>query len=213
MAIRKSTENEFKKALKNYNAKLSRLRKADVSVGLPEKATLSEIKSRSAKDVRKEIERLKRFTQRGAETAVDFQGLQITKFERQEISNQLRSVNIKRTIRRKKGDLDNTNKKTIPKFRNKTALKKFQKSIEIESRFDFEKLRAEKYVDNYLTAIGNIFGSEATELFNIIQELEPEKFVQFGTERDLLSISFIYDPQERERKLSAITQEWQRAIE
>jgi len=213
MAIRKSTENELKKALKNYNAKLSRLRKADVSVGLPEKATLSEIKSRSAKDVRKEIERLKRFTQRGAETAVDFQGLQITKFERQEISNQLRSVNIKRTIRRKKGDLDNTNKKTIPKFRNKTALNKFQKSIEIESRFDFEKLRAEKYVDNYLTAIGNIFGSEATELFNIIQELEPEKFVQFGTERDLLSISFIYDPQERERKLSAITQEWQRAIE
>jgi len=213
MAIRKSTENELKKALKNYNAKLSRLRKADVSVGLPEKATLSEIKSRSAKDVRKEIERLKRFTQRGAETAVDFQGLQITKFERQEISNQLRSVNIKRTIRRKKGDLDNTNKKTIPKFRNKTALNKFQKSIEIESRFDFEKLRAEKYVDNYLTAIGNIFGSEATELFNIIQELEPEKFVQFGTERDLLSISFIYDPQERERKLSAITQEWKRAIE
>jgi len=213
MAIRISTETELKRVLKNFNAKIARLEQQGVKTSLPSRAGLREITDRPSKDIRKEIDRLKRFTKKGAESAVDFNGFQITKFERQDIGNQLRSVNLKRSIRRKKGDFENTNKKVTPKFRSKNEIKKFQASLKREGSSNFEEIRAELYKENYIKALENVFGSPADDLISLIEGTDSEMLVDEGLKNDLLSLTFTYDPVEAERKLKSIESEWARILE
>ena len=85
MAIRydKKLQQEIYRTVSNFNAKVRRLKKQGNEL-LPERATVSELKrtSTSRRDLRRELNRLKRFSRRGAEKVISVgKGVPMTSYE------------------------------------------------------------------------------------------------------------------------------------
>lgn len=70
--ISKSSENELRKAINNFNSKIRRLEKVDREIDIPEKANITAIKERITNkwELNREIDKLERFTKRNAEDLV-----------------------------------------------------------------------------------------------------------------------------------------------
>lgn len=82
MKITRSINETLRKAVRNFNSKLSRLQNKGLI--LPEKASMKIIKSRISNkwDLNREIDRLQRFSERGIEKTVTTKGgLEISKYE------------------------------------------------------------------------------------------------------------------------------------
>ena len=97
-------EAELRRVVKNFNAKISRLEKKDPenkSV-LPEKVTAAQLKGmiETRQDLKRELNSLQRFSQRGAEEIVDIPdndyNLKITKWQKKEMIRAEVIVNQKR---------------------------------------------------------------------------------------------------------------------
>ena len=104
----KSSDNaELRRAVKNFNAKISRLQKKNPkeSAALPERVTVKQLKTliSTRQDLNREINALKRFTKRGAEeiiTAPDNKyNLKITKWQKEEMTRRAAIINRKRKKR------------------------------------------------------------------------------------------------------------------
>ena len=67
--INKSSENELRKALNNFNAKIKRLETVDREIDIPEKESIKAIKDRvkTKWDLNIEIDKLEIFNKRNAE--------------------------------------------------------------------------------------------------------------------------------------------------
>lgn len=103
------SDNEaLRKAVKNFNAKISRLQKkmSTKDVGaLPEKVTVKEMKEliTTRQDLKREINALKRFSEKGAEKLVEVPdnkyNLKVTKWQRNEMTRRIGVINRKRNAR------------------------------------------------------------------------------------------------------------------
>lgn len=82
--ITKSNEKNLQRAINNFNAKVRRLEKTDRSLQLPIKENINIIKGRiyDKRSLKREIDRLQLFTQRGMEQSISLDsGISITKYE------------------------------------------------------------------------------------------------------------------------------------
>ena len=85
-----SDSKELARAVKNYNAKITRLSKKEEYKGviLPEKASVKQLKElvSTRRDLQRELKSLQRFTKRGSETIVDVPNtdntIQLTKWQK-----------------------------------------------------------------------------------------------------------------------------------
>lgn len=101
---------ELKRSVKNFNAKVKRLetKYKNSDVILPEKLSVKELKEivTTRRDLQRELKSLQSFTQRGSEEIVDIpntnNNIQMTKWQREEMSKRAKLINDKRYYRRQK---------------------------------------------------------------------------------------------------------------
>lgn len=104
---KESDYKELDRAIKNFNAKVTRLAKANPQnkSALPEKVQKRELKEliNTRNDLRREINALKRFSKKGAETLVNVPeseyNIKITKWQKIEMNRRLVSINRRRAKR------------------------------------------------------------------------------------------------------------------
>lgn len=104
----KQSDNEdLKKAVKNFNAKISRLEKKhpELKNALPEKVTVKQMKELidTRQDLKRELNALKRFSKRGAEQIVTIPdtdyNIKTTKWQKNEMNRRVAVINRKRKQR------------------------------------------------------------------------------------------------------------------
>lgn len=100
---------ELRKAVKNYNAKITRLEKKDPQNknALPQKITVKQLKELviTRQDLKRELNALKRFSKKGMEQIIDVPNseynLKITKWQKEEMTRRTGIINRKRNKRLK----------------------------------------------------------------------------------------------------------------
>lgn len=105
---KESDKQDLRKAVKNFNAKISRLEKKNPALKnvLPEKISVAQMKNmiQTRQDLKREINALKRFSKRGAESIVNVPGndynLKTTKWQKQEMTRRIGNINRARKRRR-----------------------------------------------------------------------------------------------------------------
>lgn len=114
---KQADSDNLSKAVKNFNAKISRLEKKDplIKNALPEKISVRQMKELidTRQDLQRELNALRRFTQRGAEQLVDVPdndyNLKMTKWQKQEMTRRVAVINRRRNKRREEiGDIEST---------------------------------------------------------------------------------------------------------
>lgn len=101
---------ELKRVVKNFNAKLTRLANKDPknANALPERVSAANLKSmiQTRQDLNRELNALRRFSERGAEELVNipdnYYNEKITKWQRTEMNRRAAIINRNRAIRREK---------------------------------------------------------------------------------------------------------------
>lgn len=104
---RESDSQELNRAVKNFNAKLSRLEKKNPQMKnvLPERVSVAQMKEliNTRQDLKREINALKRFSKRGAEEIVSVPdtdyNLKITKWQKTEMNRRIAIINRRRAKR------------------------------------------------------------------------------------------------------------------
>ena len=94
--ISKSSENELRKALNNFNAKIKRLETVDREIDIPEKESIAAIKDRvkTKWDLNREIDRLERFTKRNAEDLIQNKsGVVMSRWEYENLQKEQKRLN------------------------------------------------------------------------------------------------------------------------
>lgn len=94
--ISKDSKKELQRAIRNFNSKIKRLETVDREIDIPEKESITAIKSRisSKWDLNREIDRLERFTKRNAEELVQNKaGVVLSRWEFENIQREQRRLN------------------------------------------------------------------------------------------------------------------------
>lgn len=108
----KELVNKINKTVRNYNAKIKRLEKINPSLALPEKVTARNIKlmSNNRKDLERNLNRLKRFSKRGAEETIILpSGELVSVYELKELKRE--SARLQRNLTRRINELASTTPK------------------------------------------------------------------------------------------------------
>ena len=98
--ISKSSENELRRAINNFNAKVRRLENVDKEIDIPEKENISAIKDRITNkwELNREIDRLERFTQRNAEELIQNKsGVVMSKWNYENLQKEQKRLNARLT--------------------------------------------------------------------------------------------------------------------
>lgn len=106
---RDSDQDELRKAVKNFNAKITRLERKNPEQknALPERITVKQMKDLidTRQDLKRELNSLRRFTQRGSEEMVTIPdsdyNLKTTKWQKEEMTRRVGIINRKRKKRLK----------------------------------------------------------------------------------------------------------------
>lgn len=103
-------EKELKRVVKNYNAKVNRLKKnadRETKAALPDNISVKQLKEliNTRADLNRELNSLKRFSKRGSEEIVEVPGndynLKTTRWQKNEMSRRAATINRTRSRRRK----------------------------------------------------------------------------------------------------------------
>ena len=89
--ISKSSEQELRRAVNNFNSKIRRLETVDKEIWIPEKENITAIKDRVTNkwELNREIDRLERFTKRNAEELIQNKsGLVLSRWEYENIQKE-----------------------------------------------------------------------------------------------------------------------------
>lgn len=233
----KSDTDLIEKTVKNYNAKLYRLKKnkPELIDYLPEKVTKKDlIKSiETRQDLNRVVNSLQRFSKRGSESPVKSKrGAKATQWEVEEFKLKQRIENARRTRERK--NLESQEVKSRGKSTGVTraemgsikenSLKPSKKNFDNLS--DKEWKLAKKNIDNMLNANyrdeqklkmrenyikGLIEGGFSQDIIDIVESIDINKFVQTVTNDTEASFDFIYDPIEHKLKADVLRETWERA--
>lgn len=108
----KELVNKINKTVRNYNAKINRLQKINPSLALPEKVTATSLRkiSDNRKELNRNLEKLKRFSKRGAENTIVLpSGEFISEYELNELKRE--SARLQRNLTRRINTLADTTPK------------------------------------------------------------------------------------------------------
>lgn len=100
---------ELQRAVKNFNAKVKRLEKkySGTDVIIPEKVTVKQMRElvNTRRDLQRELKSLQKFTERGSEAVITIpntdNNIQVTKWQKEEMTKRARVINRKRNQRLK----------------------------------------------------------------------------------------------------------------
>lgn len=101
----KSDSQELARVVKNFNAKIERLAKKNPEMinALPEKTSVRQLKElvQTRRDLKREINSLKRFSRRGSEEIISYgdYNIKLTKWQKTEINRRVGIINQRRTRR------------------------------------------------------------------------------------------------------------------
>lgn len=221
--------NNVTKIIRNYNAKIARIKRTHPHIAkqLPTTMSRAVLKSKvqTRADLNRELNSLKRFSIRGAEKMVTTaKGLVLTKHEIKETKNLVRIVNIKRALMRRKlgvsvqkgtiGAISSANLRPRQFSLNKTPKEwaNFKMGLmkQVSGKFTTEKL--ESYKKNYILAVKNAFGKAGQPILDKIKDINAEDFFDKSFSNPVTDIEFVYDPKEAEIKVKNILREWGKLV-
>lgn len=202
---RESDTKELNRVVRNFNDKINRLIKKDPTLKnkLPEKVKASELKKNinTRRDLNRELNKLKRFSRRGAEELVDLPGseydLKITKWQRTEMKRMASIVNRARKKRREKlEEIEATSgglglgysidtlgmgnarmealkdiKPFTPSMNYRDLHKKYETLLK-ESQSDYLRKSDQIWKDNYINAIKKQFDNSDPDVIELVEHLE-----------------------------------------
>ena len=217
---RKKDEKLLRSTVRNYNAKINRILKKEPSAReyLPEKVSVDEIKEMidNRADFNRNINRLKRFSRRGAEKPILFErGLKVTEYEYKEAKILQRVSNRKRKKVAKKVSesyVSDTGRKPIigtsleemneapvkydfKRKTQKTFRKAFQNLLK-ETKSSYESERVRKYKEDYLNNIRKHlgYGTIANLLYETVSKISAETMYYSYYDDTTTQLQFLSDP-------------------
>lgn len=211
---READEKELQRVVKNYNAKLSRLAKKgpDIKSALPERVSAAQLRDmiETRQDLNRELNALRRFSQKGAEELVEVPendyNLKITKWQKEEINRRVAVINRTRKQRLEKmqgteatqggkrlgysaapmmGKADMLSLspvKGFTKYMNRADLKKRFTQLLKESQSGYWNERDERTRQNYLKGLRQTFNE--SDISDVIDEIESMDIKDFRRKFD-----------------------------
>lgn len=207
---KQTDSNELRKAVRNFNAKIDRLTKKnpELVAVFPEKTSVRQLKELidTRQDLKRELNSLRRFTRRGSEEIVDIPesdyNLQITKWQKEEMTRRTAVINRKRkkrleeiesmemTSRGQKlgytrgqlgmGKADEIALKPLkaftPRMTRKDLQKKF-KSIQLQSQSTYFNTKDEQFRQNYIKGLLENYNIHDIE--DVVEKIESMDFKEF----------------------------------
>lgn len=230
----KSRQRELNNAVRNYNRRLDRIKKANPELipYLPEKAFVSDLRKdiSNIKDLRREINKLNRMTK---ETATD---IKTSEYGEKASQYDINEATIRNAVlnRKKREQLNKINEipassrgqplgmtrgemgsSEVTQYRptkfnfNKMKPGEFDKFVRKVNKMSnptyFDK-RDEALRENYITAIKENFGesSDTEDLIDYIKDMDIKDFKEKFYGDQEATIEFLYDPISAEYKLGVI---------
>lgn len=196
----KSQKDRLNKAVKNYNAKINRLANSNYEGNLPEKASVRELKKiiSTGKNLNAEINRLLRFTKKGAEEILS------NGFSRYE-SNEIRIAKIRVKASLKNSNLSGDklidlqlNAQKALNFNSYTGNKRTMALSMLKHLGSpiNDDLKLYRYKINYLKTFKEKFSGfrGARKMYNELNKLSPKEFYKKLENNELLKdLTFISD--------------------
>lgn len=221
---RDTDEKELAKAVRKFNAKRTRLIKQvpELEEFLPPKQSTKDIKNaiKTRRDYNNALNSLERFMRKGAEKPIiTKEGIKTTAYEKKEIEIKVRAINQRRAVELKKA-APSTEKGTMGTVRNnnlkpkkydidkikKSDWEKFKESVEKQARDSYFQNKYERYKENFMKALENVFGEKGKKLQEIVKQIPAEQLTQMYYDNPILQIDFIYDPLEMQVKIDAMVE-------
>lgn len=213
MKFSKKDEDELSKLVKNFNAKIRRVKKKHPELAFiqPAKLSKSEIKTSYADApkilYRKAISGYKKYLARGAEMPYTTKsGVNTTLWQKREIDRQFRTINAQRKKEIAKyqpsiykgtmNAIQNMNLKPRKNTVEEIRPKSWGRFVENLERQAYRNVSKKRYKENYLKAILNEFGTG--KLYERFEAVPEDKLYQMYFDSPYLQIDFIYDPHEKE---------------
>ena len=223
-----SDSEDLRKAVKNFNAKISRLEKKNPEQknALPERVSVRQMKELidTRQDLKRELNSLRRFTERGSEELVDVPdndyNLKITKWQKKEMKLMESVANRKRAQRRERiSDIDMTSRgeelgykkgqigmgkaeqvaldpiKAFTPSMNRRDLEKKYRKLRKESQSTYWDKRDEIMRSNYIKSLTDNFNPEdISDIIEKIEDMDFEEFLKVFEAEDLSSFELNYPP-------------------
>lgn len=203
---------ELNKAIKNFNSKLNRLYKKGLDVNLPDKIKLKEIKERiySRNDFKIELNRLKNFTKKGAESSVELGHGKVTKWEYNEVKKAIKRDNTRKKKEEKERKAEiYENGELIGRRIGIELLEYKPRSTDI-SHISYQEFKSFKriffnrndkysyerkkgYLENYIKSLSDYKSmNEYNEVVKILQNMNLDKFIKLIDDGTLPEINEYY---------------------
>lgn len=207
----KQDADRISKLVRKFNAKITRVSKKNPSIVeiQPKRANSQELQKQLKEYPRKifnrEVAKMERYLRQGYELPYTTKsGVNTTIWEKKEVDNTFRAINAQRRSQLKKmapspykGNLYAIETENLtPRKNTVQSIKpknwdKFVKNLEAQSVAKYDESRMQKYKENYLKAISEVY-SENSSLYEYVKNLNPEKIIE-SIGNPLMDITFIYD--------------------
>lgn len=234
-------KTQLEKAVRNFNRKIDRQSKQhpEKRAALPKKITAQKFKEIEAsigskRDFNRTVNRIKRFSKKGAEDVVtNKEGLSVTRWAKNEAARTNAANELRKRARRESIEPSTTtgtmglaeSKEFLPRtfdfenFKTEKEFEKFVDAVEYQLTDKYEQEKLDLYKENYLKAISEQLGDGkiAKQLYDYIEKMAPDKIFKGynrdvdvkGYRRDFLSINFTYGHTDKEGAASSILDNWQ----
>lgn len=93
---------------------------------------------------------------------------------------------------------------SLQRFKTREQFDAYIERLEKVTSEGYMEERTAQYQENYITALGNVFGEQSEDVAEYIRSLSPDEFRELVQKDEIREISFIYDPKRAHEKLEAI---------
>lgn len=240
---RQVDEEKITNLLRDFNSKVGRLAKKqpDLNNVLPKRLTREQFKKgvSTRADFNRRYNEYKRFLRKGAELPItNDQGLTISKWEKKENEIKARAVTNARQkelariegtpltdrgnptgIIRGERKYTQAERELRPKNFNFERIRpgkeyqQFKTALEKQVMSDYFQNRYEIYKKNYINKLDSEFGGRASNVINILKDVDAEVIFNAMNSDPDLHIDFIYDDSQADEILPYLTEAWPNYLE
>lgn len=224
-----NSNEQLKRAVRNYNAKIRREIKKGATV-TPAKISLKTAREsiNSRADFNRTIRSLGRIKRpESFETVTNKNNVTATKYEIRETQIETRTINARRTRQRNKYNIDlstreglqqATTENLVPKkfdfekIHTPSDLDKRRKANKFQLRSDYLQIKNQRLKLNYLNSIKENLGDseKAKRLYEIIDNLSPQQIARVQLDRDpIMNVAFTSDPLPSEMIVDTLLPKWE----
>lgn len=214
-------ERELKRVIKNFNAKVAYWEEKEPFLAdtRPKRIKYSDIREKidTRQDLKRYLNRFKRFSERGAEAVRETEsGVVTTEWQFKEASIMQRVVTRKR--REKRQNVESWQRQESESLFDKpkvdevspSGFDKYIKSLEKEIASTYDREKKELYLENYISSAYDNLGVYASDIVSYVKSIPLDTFVETSLTNPFLSIDFHYTEAEQKEKAEQILSEWQR---